>query len=155
MSMGETGVSRPDRGYVPGMTEVREKADLRELSMGELVSRLTEQISHLVRDEMRLAQAELKQKGKRAGLGAGLASAGGVLSLFGLGALTAAAIAAIALVLPVWASGLIVGGAILLLAGLVTLAGVGKVKQATPPMPEQAIASTKRDIQAVKESAQR
>lgn len=142
-------------GYVSGMSEVDRKADVRELSSGELVSRLSEQVSHLVRDELRLAQAELKQKGKRAGIGAGLTGAAGVISLFGLGVLVAAVIAALALALSVWAAALIVGGVLLLLAGGLALAGIGQVKRATPPTPDQAIASTKRDIETVKESTKR
>ena len=63
------------------MSEPNRKADPGELSTGELVSQLSAQVSQLVRDELQLAQAELKQKGKRAGIGAGLAGAGGVLSL--------------------------------------------------------------------------
>ncbi len=137
------------------MSEVNRKADLGELSTGELVSQLSEQVSHLVRDELRLAQAELKQKGKRAGIGAGLAGAGGVLSLYGLSALVVAVIAALDLVLPVWAAALIVGGVLLLLAGLLALAGIGQVKSGTPLTPDEAIASTKRDVETVKESARR
>ena len=137
------------------MNEVNRKAELGDLSTGELVSQLSEQVSHLVRDELRLAQAELKQKGKRAGIGAGLAGAGGVLSLYGLSALVVAVIAALALVLPVWAAALIVGGVLLLLAGLLALAGIGQVKRGTPLTPDEAIASTKRDVETVKESARR
>jgi len=137
------------------MNEVNRKADLGELSTGELVSQLSEQISHLVRDELQLAQAELKQKGKRAGIGVGLAGAGGVLSLYGLGALVVAVIAALALVLPVWAAALIVGGVLLLIAGLLVVTGVGQVKRGTPLSPDEAIASTKRDIETVKESTKR
>ena len=137
------------------MSEVSEPGDLRELPTGELVKRLSEQIPQLVRDELRLAQAELQQKGKRAGIGAGLAGAAGLISLFGLGALVIAVIAALALVLPVWAAALIVGGVLLLVAGGLALAGIGQVKRATPPTPEQAIASTQRDVETVKESAKR
>ncbi len=74
-----------------------------------------------------------------------------MIALFGLGAV----IAALALVVPVWAAAVIVGGAVLLLAGVLALVGIGQVKRATPPMPQQAIASTKRDIETVKESAKR
>ncbi len=137
------------------MSEVSEPGDLRELPTGELVKRLSEQIPQLVRDELRLAQAELQQKGKRAGIGAGLAGAAGLISLFGLGALVIAVIAAMALVLPVWAAALIVGGVLLLVAGGLALAGIGQVKRATPPMPEQAMASTQRDVETVKESVKR
>ncbi|MDQ3885877.1 MAG: phage holin family protein [Actinomycetota bacterium] len=137
------------------MNEVNKKADLRELSTGELVSQLSEQVSHLIRDELRLAQAEMKQKGKRAGLGAGLAGAATVLALFGLSAVIAAVIAALTLVLPVWAATLLVGGVLLLLGGLLAMAGIAQVKRGTPLTPDEAIASTKRDIETVKESARR
>ena len=137
------------------MSEVNRKADPGELSTGELVSQLSEQVSHLVRDELRLAQAELKQKGKRAGIGAGLAGAGGLLSLYGVSALVVAVVAAPALVLPVWAAALIVGAVLLLSAGLLALAGIGQVKRSTPLTPDEAIASTKRDIETVKESTKR
>ncbi len=137
------------------MNEVNRKADLGELSTGELVSQLSAQVSHLVRDELRLAQAELTQKGKRVGIGAGLAGAGGLLSLYGLSALVVAVIAALALVLPVWAAALIVGGVLLLLAGLLAVTGIGQVKRGSPLTPDEAIASTKRDIETVKESTKR
>ena len=137
------------------MSEVSGQGDLHELGTGELVSRLSKQIPQLVRDELQLALAELKQKGKRAGIGAGLAGAAGLIALFGLGALVIAVIAALALVVPVWGAALIVGGVLLLLAGGLALAGIGQVKRATPPTPDEAIASTKRDIQTVKESAKR
>lgn len=142
-------------GYVSGMNEVNRKAELGELSTGELVSQLSEQVSHLVRDELRLAQAELTKKGKRVGIGAGLAGAGGLLSLYGLSALVVAVIAALALVLPLWAAALIVGAVLLLIAGLLALTGIGQVKRGTPLTPDEAIASTKRDIETVKESTKR
>ena len=129
--------------------------DVTDGSVSELMQRLSQQTATLVRQEMRLAQAELKEKGKRAGIGAGVAGAAGVIALFGLGALLVAVTAALALVLPVWAAALIVGGVLLLLAGGLALAGIGQVKRATPTMPEQAIASTKRDVETVKESAKR
>lgn len=126
-----------------------------ERSVGELVSQLSDQVSQLVRDELRLARAELEQKGKRARIGAGLTGAAGVCALLGLGALVAAVIAALALVLAVWAAALIVGGAVLALAGGLALVGFSQIKHATPPAPEEAIASTKRDIEILKESAHR
>lgn len=137
------------------MSEASGSGEVREPSSGELVSQLTAQVSDLVRDELRLAQAELTQKGKRVGIGAGLAGAAGVVALFGLGGLVLAVIAALALVLPGWAAALIVGGFLCMLAGLLALVGIGQVKRGVPPVPEQAIASTKRDIDTVKESAKR
>ncbi|GGS32900.1 MULTISPECIES: phage holin family protein [Actinokineospora] len=126
-----------------------------EPSTAELISRVGDQVSRLVRDELALAKAELRQKGKRLGAGAALGGAAGVLAWFGLGALLVAAGAALALVLPVWAAALIVGAVLLLAAGVLAAVGVGDVKKATPPVPEQAIASTRRDINAIKERAHR
>lgn len=137
------------------MSEVSGQGDRHEPSAGELISRLSEQTSELVRDELRLALAELQQKGKRTGIGAGLAGAAVLVSLYGLAALLVAVIAALSLVLPVWAAALIVGAAVLVLAGGLALVGMGQVKRATPPLPEEAIASTKRDIETVKESTKR
>lgn len=121
-----------------------------ELSTGELVGRLGEQVSRLVRDELALATDELKEKGKQAGGGAA-----GVTAWFGVAALVIAAIAALSLVLPVWASALIVGVVLLLIAGALGLIGMRKLKHATPPVPEQAMRSTRRDIEAIKEGAHR
>ncbi|MGH3915815.1 MAG: phage holin family protein [Pseudonocardiaceae bacterium] len=137
------------------MTEPKGQADLEDRSIGELVSRLSEQISRLARDELQLARAELEQKGKRAGVGAGMTGAAGLLAVLGLATLVAAGVAALALVLAVWAAALIVGGAVLVVAGLLALMGFNQVKRAVPPAPEQAIASTKRDIETIKESAHR
>lgn len=137
------------------MTEVNRQTHLGEVPVGVLVTRLAEQIPQLVRHELRLAQAELKRKGKRIGIGVGLAGAGGLIALYGLGALVAAAIAALALVLPVWAAALIAGGVVLSLAAVLALAGISQAKRAGPPMPKQAMASTKRDIETVKESVKR
>ena len=83
--------------------------------LGALVHRLSEQIPELVRSELRLAQAELTQKGKKAGLGIGMFSAAGLLAFFGVATLIATAVLALALVLPAWAAALIV--AVVLLAG--------------------------------------
>jgi putative superfamily III holin-X len=140
-------------GALPAMSEVNRQADLGELSTGELVSQLSAQVSQLVRDELQLALAELKQKGKRAGIGAGLGGAAGVLSLYGLGALVVTVIAALALVLPVWASALIVGVVLIAVGGVLALVAKKRIQAGTPPVPEQAIASTKRDVETVKAAA--
>src|SRR3954467_7490138 len=73
-------------------------------SIGELISAFSAQTSRLVRDEMRLAQKELQQSAKHAGIGVGLLSVAGLLAVLGLATLIAAAVAALALVLPVWAA---------------------------------------------------
>lgn len=126
-----------------------------ELSTAELLTRLSNQVSELVRDEMALATAEIKRKGAKSGLGAGLSGAGGLLALYGLGALILAAIAGLAVVLPVWVSALIIGGILLVIAGILAATGIGQVKKATPLIPEHAVDSTKRDVETVKESVRR
>jgi uncharacterized membrane protein YqjE len=121
-----------------------------EPPVGELVHRLSEQIPELVRSELRLAQAELSEKGKRAGLGIGMFSVAGLLAFFGFATLIATAIIALALVLPWWASALIVAGVLLAAALGAALSGRAEIKQATPPKPEVTIASVKDDVAAVK-----
>ncbi|MGR6963553.1 phage holin family protein [Geodermatophilus sp. URMC 61] len=126
-----------------------------DASTGQLVGQLTEQISRLVRDEARLAQAEVTQKAKRLGIGAGLFGGAGLLAFFGTAVLIAAAVLALALVLPGWLAALIVAVVLLAVAGVLALVGKKDVEKGTPPVPTEAIASTKADIQTVKESARR
>jgi MFS family permease len=120
-----------------------------DLSAGELVKRATEQISALVRDEMRLARAELVEKGKHAGIGAGMFGLGGALALYGLGVLIAAAILGLAEAVPAWAAALIVAVVLLVTAGILALTGKKQFKQATPPVPEETLHSVRDDIHAV------
>jgi len=118
--------------------------------VGALVHRLSEQIPELVRSELRLAQAELTEKGKKAGIGVGMFSAAGLLAFFGVATLIATAVLALALVLPAWASGLIVAVLLLAVAGVAAMAGKKEVGQATPPAPERTIASVREDVATVK-----
>jgi MFS family permease len=129
--------------------------DLSTASTGELVQRLSAQLSELVRRELDLARTELAAKGKRAGSGAGLAGAGGVVALYGVGALIAAGIAGLATVVPVWLSALIVGAVLLLVAGVLALVGRGRLRQAAPPVPEQAVRGVQEDVAAVKNAVHR
>ncbi|GII57454.1 membrane protein [Planotetraspora thailandica] len=117
-------------------------------STGELVRRLSEDVSRLVRGEMRLAKLEMTQKGKRAGRGAGLFGGAGAMAFYGGAALVAAAILALALVLPGWASALIIGVLLLIVAAVLGMLGKGQVSQAAPPMPDRAIHGIKSDIEA-------
>ena len=126
-----------------------------EPSTGQLVSDLTNQISRLVRDEARLAQAEVTHKAKRLGIGAGLFGGAGLFAFFGLAALITTAILLLALVLPAWLAALIVAVVLFVIAGVLALVGKKDVQKGTPPVPTEAIASTKADIQTVKESARR
>jgi uncharacterized membrane protein YqjE len=124
-------------------------------SAGELVKQLSEQVSRLVRDELRLAQVEMTSKGKRAGLGIGMLGGGGVLALYGIGCLLASAIIALAAAVPAWLAALIVGAAVLAASAAAGLLGKGKLSNATPVVPEQAMESVKADVEEIKESAHR
>jgi uncharacterized membrane protein YqjE len=128
-------------------------ADLRDRSVADLVRDVTKLVPQLVRAELTLAKAELAEKGKQAGVGAGLFGGTGLFAFFSLAALVAAAILGLAEVLPGWAAALIVAGALLVLAGLLALVGRSQVRRAIPPMPEQAVMNARLDVEAVKESA--
>jgi hypothetical protein len=121
--------------------------DRDERSVAELSRDLASQSSKLAQKELELAKAELAIKGKRLGMGVGAFGAAGVVGLYALGALTAAAILALAIVLDAWLAALIVGVAYAAIAGLLALTGKQKVDEATPPVPEKAIESTKTDVQ--------
>jgi uncharacterized membrane protein YqjE len=121
-----------------------------EQSTAELVQRASEQISTLVRDEIALAKAELAEKGKHAGIGVGLFGGGGVLAMYGVGAMVATAIIALALVLPLWLAALIITVALFLVAGILALLGKNQVTKAVPPQPQEAVTSVKADVDEVK-----
>jgi hypothetical protein len=116
----------------------------------ELVRELSEQVSTLVKDELTLARIEMIEKGKRAGTGAGLLGGAGVLALYGVGALLVTVGALLALVMPVWVAALIVAVVLFACAGVAALIGKGQVRRALPPEPEAAMASGRRDVEAVK-----
>lgn len=120
-------------------------------SVGELMSQLSTQTSRLVRDEMRLATKELQQSVKHAGIGAGLISAAGLLSVLGLMTLIAAGVAALALVLPVWAAAVIVAVLLFLAAGIAALLSRKQAAEIAPPAKESA-ESVKADIKEVKDA---
>ena len=121
-----------------------------DASLGTLVHDLTEQISTLVRDEMRLAQAEMTEKGKKAGIGIGMFGGAGLMALYGLGALVATAILALALALPGWLAALIVAVVLFAIAGVLALMGKSNVSKATPVKPEEAMAGLQEDVATVK-----
>jgi uncharacterized membrane protein YqjE len=129
--------------------------ELSDRSVGDLVQRLSEQTATLVREEIRLAQAELEEKGKRAGMGAGMFGGAGLVALYGVGALMAAAILLIGTAVEPWLAAVIVGAALLAVGGLLALTGKKQVERATPPKPERAIESVQKDLEHLKESARR
>ena len=110
-------------------------------------------VSELVKQEMRLAQVELQEKGKKVGLGAGMFGAGGLVAFFGAATLIVALVLAISTALAPWLSALIVGVVLLAVAGGAALMGKKKIEQATPPVPQQTVETVKEDVQHVKERA--
>lgn len=120
-----------------------------EPSTGELISQLTEQTSRLIRDELRLAQKEIQQSAKHAGIGAGLVGTAGLLAVIGLMTLVAAAVAALALVLPVWAAAVLVAVVLFVAAAVAALLGKKQAQQVPPPTAES-VDSVKADIVEIK-----
>lgn len=123
---------------------------LREQSMGELFKQLSEEMSTLVRQEMRLAQAEMTEKGKRAGIGAGMFGGAGLMGVMALATLTACVIAALSKAMDVWLAALIVTVVYAAVAGVLALQGRDRIQQATPPVPEETVESVKEDVQWAK-----
>jgi uncharacterized membrane protein YqjE len=124
-------------------------------SVGELVNQLSRQTSTLIRQELQLAQTELQEKGKRVGIGAGMFGGAGMVALYGVGALVAAAIIGIGTLLEPWIAAVIVGVVLLAVAGVLALLGRKQVERGTPPLPQQAIESAKRDVNEIKAARER
>jgi hypothetical protein len=138
----------------PNVTAERRSGDSPdERSLSELTKQLTEQTSALAQKEVELAKAELALKGKRLGMGAGAFGAAGLFGLYALGALTATAILALAIVLDAWLAALLVAAGYGALAGVLALTGKKRVEEGTPPIPEQAIETTKTDVEYTKQRA--
>jgi Flp pilus assembly protein TadB len=127
---------------VPGDSE-----DLRDWSLGELLKQLSEQTTRLVHQELELAKAELQQKGKQAGTGAGLFGGAGALGLAALGALTACFILALSEVVPAWLAALIVAVVYGIIAYVLVKQGQTRMKRAVPPVPTQTIETVKEDVE--------
>jgi uncharacterized membrane protein YqjE len=123
--------------------------DARERGVGELVKELADQTSTLVRQEIQLAQAEVTQKGKVAGKGAGLLAGAAVFGLLMLGALTATIVAALDEAMPIWLAALIVTVLWAIVAFALFKAGRTALQRATPPAP-QTVETVKEDIQWAK-----
>jgi hypothetical protein len=134
-----------DRGK-NGMTD-------QDRPIGELMRELSEQTTTLVRQELELAKLELGEKGKRAGIGAGMFGGAGLVGFYAVGALTACLVLALATAMTGWLAALIVAAVYGALAGVLALQGKSKVQQAGPPVPEQATESVKEDVQWTKARA--
>ena len=127
--------------------------NLREHGTGELLKELSDHTTTLVRKEIELAKAELGEKGKKAGQGAGMFGGAGLFGVFAFAALTTAIIAALDSAMELWLAALIVAVVYAVIAGVLALQGRNKVQEAGPPVPEQATESVKEDVQWAKTQA--
>ena len=119
-------------------------------TLGALVNQLTTQVPELIRSEIRLAQAEVTEKGKRVGIGVGMFSGAGLMAFFGFGTLLATIILALSLLVDPWIAALIVTVVLFVIAGVLAILGKNKVQEATPLAPERAVTGVKEDIATVK-----
>ncbi len=127
--------------------------ELQDKPLAELLKQLSEQTASLVRKEMELAKAEMTVKGKQLGIGVGAFGGAGLFGLFAFAALTACFILALDLAVAGWLAALIIAAVYAVIAGIAALLGKRKVQQGSPPVPEQAIDSTKEDIEWTKSRA--
>ena len=134
------------------MTASREN-ELRDRPTGELLRDLSDHTTTLVKQEMELAKAELQEKGKQAGLGAGMFGGAGLFGLGAFAAVTACLIAALDQAMEIWLAALVVAVAYAVIAAVLAITGKQKVKQAVPPVPEQAKDSVKEDMEWAKTQA--
>jgi Putative Actinobacterial Holin-X, holin superfamily III len=142
-------------GLMDQTTRAGQSPAVEEPSTGDLVKLMSEQVSTLVRDELKLAQLEMTRKGKQAGIGAGLFGGSGLIALYGIGCLIACAVIGISREVSPWLAALIVGAALLAVAGMAALIGKSRLQKATPPVPQEAMHSVKTDVDEIKERARR
>ena len=131
----------------------RTNDDLRDRPIGELLRQLSQETTTLVRQELELAKAEVREKGRKAGPGIGMVGAAGVVGLLALGALTAFLILALDGAMPNWAAALIVAAVYGAIAAVLYFLGRERVKEAGPPVPEQTVDSVKEDVEWAKTQA--
>jgi uncharacterized membrane protein YqjE len=132
---------------------VQTQEELRDRPVGELLRQLADETTTLVRQELELAKAEMAEKGKKAGIGAGMWGAAGVVGLLALGALTAFLILTLDGAVPNWAAALIVAVAYGAIAGVLYMLGKQRVDAAGKPVPEQTIDNVKEDVEWAKTRA--
>ena len=126
---------------------------VRDHSTGELLKELSDQSTTLIKQEVELAKAELQEKGKQAGMGAGMFGGAGLFGIGAFAALTTAVIAVLSTAMETWIAALIVGVVYGAVAGVLAMTGKKKVQEAAPPVPEQARDSVKEDVEWAKTQA--
>lgn len=112
--------------------------------------RVAEHARSIVRLEIQLATAELKAKLTALGTGLGFSLGAAVLAFLALSFALAAAAAGLATTLPVWASLLIVAGAVLLVGAICAAVGVSLLRKGSNPVPEQALEEVQRTTEALR-----
>ena len=127
-----------------------ERSELSDRPVAELLKQLSQETTTLVRQELELAKAEMAQKGKRAGVGAGMLGGAGVAALLALGALTACLILLLDRVMPAWLAALLVALLWAAVAGVLAFLGRERMREAGPPKPEQTVESLSEDVEAAK-----
>jgi uncharacterized membrane protein YqjE len=124
--------------------------DLRDRPLGDLLKQLSQETTQLVHQELELAKAELAQKGKQAGMGAGMFGGAGAIGLAALGALTACFILALDTIMPAWLAALLVAVVYGVIAFVLVKQGQARIKRATPPVPTQTVETVKEDVEWAK-----
>jgi len=142
--------TRPDpvRAARPGRNGTDDKDGKK--SVFTLIGELPNLVTTLIRDEIEQIKREAVTRLKTAGVGVGLFVGAAVFAYFALWVLIATAILGIATALPPWLSALIVGVALLLIAVVLGLLGLSRVKRGVPPVPKEAVDSVKDDVKAFK-----
>lgn len=138
------------------MAEIRRDGEdpaLSDRSIADLLKQLSDQTTTLVRQEFDLAKAELTEKGKKAGLGAGMFGGAGIFGVYAVGALTACLILALSTSMAGWLAALTVTVVYGAIAGVLGLTGKNKVQEGVPPVPEQTVESVKEDVAWTKQRA--
>ena len=135
------------------MADYQGQTEARERPTAELLKEFSDQATTLLRKEIALAKVEVAEKGKKAAVGAGMFGGSGVFGFYAFGALTACVILALATAVASWLAALIVAVVYAAIAGVLALRGKAQVKRAGPPVPEQAVDSTKEDLEWVKARA--
>jgi Flp pilus assembly protein TadB len=121
-----------------------------DAAIGELVVRLSDDTARLVRDEIRLARAEMTTKAKAAGVGTGLFGGAVAFAFYGCAVLVAAAVIGLSTVVAPWAAALMVAAVLFVLACTVALMGKREFERAGPPLPTEAVQSTMEDVDELK-----
>ena len=134
------------------MAQTGQTDDMRDRPVGELMKQLANETTMLVRQEIELAKAEMAQKARVGGIGAGMFGGAGVAALLTLGALTAFLILALDGAVPSWLAALIVAVLWGAVAAVLAVLGRKRVREAGPAKPEQTVESVKEDVEVAKAS---